>query len=215
MAYNLFFFLGLKDISASRAGLIIALNPICITLASRVFLREKLSPLKAFGVVISLLGAGLIITEGKISILLAQGIGQGELAILGCVTSWTVYSLLGKLVMKELSVLTTTTYSIWFGTVLLLPFAIWEQHNRLSPINLATCVGLLYLGILATVIAFNWYYAGINTIGAGKAAIFINLVPMFAIIFGTIFLQESLSTTILFGGVLVILGVSLVNRQHA
>ena len=56
-----------------------------------------------------------------------------------------------------------------------------------------TGLGLAYLGILATVIAFNWYYEGIQEIGAAKAAIFINLVPMFAIIFGTIFLQESLS----------------------
>ena len=60
-------------------------------------------------------------------------------------------------------------------------------------IDIFTGLGLAYLGILATVIAFNWYYEGIKEIGAAKAAIFINLVPMFAIIFGTIFLQESLS----------------------
>ena len=215
LVYNLFFFLGLQNITASRAGLIIALNPVCITLASRIFLGERLTPLKLIGICISLFGAALIITEGNMGTLVSQGVGRGELAILGCVVSWTAYSLLGKLVMQELSTLATTTYGIWIGTILLLPLAIWEQDRQLSLITLPTILGLSYLGILATVIAFNWYYEGIQTIGAARSAIFINLVPMFAIIFGIVFLQESLSTAILLGGGLVILGVSLVNRQHA
>ena len=198
LAYNLFFFLGLKDISASRAGLIIALNPICITIASSIFFGEKLTYLKSVGVVISLMGAVLIITEGNFSTL-SQEIAKGELFILGCVASWVVYSLVGKLAMRDLSALTTTAYGIWIGTILLLPFAIWEQNNRLPRINLMTGLGLAYLGILATTLAFNWYYEGINTIGAAKAAIFINLVPLFAIVFGTIFLQESLSATAFVG----------------
>ena len=97
----------------------------------------------------------------------------------------------------------------------MLPFAIWEQNNRFPRIDLMTGLGLAYLGILATSIAFSWYYEGINTIGAAKAAIFINLVPVFAIIFGTVFLQESLTVITFLGGGLVILGVSLVNRQNA
>ena len=215
LIYNLCFFLGLQDIAASRAGLIIALNPVCITLASRIFLREKLTSWKLVGIAISLFGAAIIITEGNIRTIVSQGIGRGELAILGCVLSWAAYSLLGKLAMQELTALTTTTYGIWSGTVLLLPFAIWEQHQGLSQLNLFTALSFIYLGILATVVAFNWYYEGIQTIGAGKAAVFINLVPMFAILFGVIFLQESLTLAILLGGGLVILGVSLVNRQNS
>ena len=213
MAYNLFFFLGLREISASRAGLIIAFNPVCITVASSILFRERLTYLKAIGVVISLLGAVLIITEGNFSTLF-QSVARGELFILGCVVSWVVYSLVGKLAMRELSASTTTAYAIWSGTVMLLPFAIWEQNNRFPRIDLMTGLGLAYLGILATTLAFNWYYEGINTIGAAKAAIFINLVPVFAIIFGRIFLQESLSAIALVGGGLVIWGVSLVNRQN-
>ena len=210
-AYNLCFFLGLKEISASRAGLIIALNPICITIGSRIFFQERLTLLKLVGIAISLLGAALIITEGNISSIVTEGIGKGELFILGCVFSWVCYSLLGKLAMQELSALTTTTYAIWLGTLFLIPVTIWE-NDRLPTIDFSTALGLLYLGIVATVIAFNWYYAGIKEIGASKAAIFINLVPMFAIIFGLVFLQESLSAIAFLGGGLVILGVFLVNR---
>jgi drug/metabolite transporter (DMT)-like permease len=220
LAYNVFFFLGLKDITASRAGLIIALNPVSIALGSSIFLREKLSFLKIIGIFVALIGAILVITQGDINTALAKpneviasGIGKGELYILGCVVSWVAYSLLGKLVMQKLSVLTATSYAVWIGTLLLLPLAIWEQQNHLPNINWLTGLCLLYLGILGTVIAFNWYYAGIKILGAAKAGIFINLVPVFAVIFGFVFLQESFTPILFAGGGCVLVGVSLVNQQ--
>lgn len=213
-AYNVFFFLGLQTISASRAGLIIALNPVAIALGSKLFFGEKLTPLKIFGIATSLMGVALIITEGNLATLLANGIGTGELFILGCVGSWGVYSLAGKQAMKTLSSLAATTYAIWIGSIALLPLAIWEQSQELSSTNYLTWVSLLYLGILGTVIAFNWYYEGIQTMGAAKASIFINLVPIFAVIFGVIFLQETVDSILLVGGIFVVVGVSLVNYKH-
>lgn len=212
LAYNTFFFLGLKDIAASRAGLIIALNPVSIALGSSFFWREKLSYLKILGIFIALTGAVLVITKGDLQTAIAQGIGRGELYILGCVVSWVVYSLVGKLAMQQLSVVTTTSYAIWLGTLFLLPLAIWEQQNHLPNINWLTGLCLMYLGILGTVIAFNWYYIGIKILGAAKAGIFINLVPVFAAIFGFIFLQESFTPILFIGGGCVLVGVSLVNQ---
>ncbi|MBW4535780.1 MAG: DMT family transporter [Pleurocapsa minor HA4230-MV1] len=212
LAYNTFFFLGLKDIAASRAGLIIALNPVTIALGSSLFWREKLSYLKLLGIFIALTGAVLVITKGDLQTAIAQGIGRGELYILGCVVSWVVYSLVGKLAMQQLSVVTTTSYAIWLGTLFLLPLAIWEQQNHLPNINWLTGLCLMYLGILGTVIAFNWYYIGIKILGAAKAGIFINLVPVFAAIFGFIFLQESFTPILFVGGGCVLVGVSLVNQ---
>jgi drug/metabolite transporter (DMT)-like permease len=212
LAYNIFFFLGLKDIAASRAGLIIALNPVTIALGSSLFWREKLSYLKILGIFIALTGAILVITKGDLQTAIAQGIGRGELYILGCVVSWVVYSLVGKLAMQQLSVVTTTSYAIWLGTLFLLPLAIWEQQNRLPNINWLTGLCLMYLGILGTVIAFNWYYLGIKILGAAKAGIFINLVPVFAAVFGFIFLQESFTPILFVGGGCVLIGVSLVNQ---
>ena len=166
--------------------MIIALNPVTIALGSSLFWREKLSYLKILGIFIALIGAALVITQGDLNTAIAQGIGRGELYILGCVVSWVVYSLVGKLAMQQLSVVTTTSYAIWLGTLFLLPLAIWEQQNHLPSINWLTGLCLMYLGILGTVIAFNWYYVGIKILGAAKAGIFINLVPVFAAIFGFI-----------------------------
>ena len=66
---------------------------------------------------------------------------------------------------------------------------------------------------MATGVAFTWYYAGIKAIGAARAGIFINLVPVFAIAMGYVILNEPVTSSLLSGGAMVISGVYLTNRQ--
>ena len=99
LVYNVCFFSGLQTITASRAGLIIALNPIFITLCSALLFRQPLPPLSLAGTAVALLGAALVLSEGQLQTLLSQGVSQGDLWLLGCVGSWVVYSLVGKQVM--------------------------------------------------------------------------------------------------------------------
>ncbi len=87
-AYNIFFFTGLSLINANRASLIIATNPIFISLASALFFKERLSGLKICGLILSLSGALIIISGGNLAQIFKTGIGGGELSIFGCVFSW-------------------------------------------------------------------------------------------------------------------------------
>ena len=72
-------------------------------------------------------------------------------------------------------------------------------------------VGVFYLGLLGTVLGVSWYYEGIQALGAPQAAIFINLVPVFAVTFGVLLLREPFSGAMSMGGGLVVLGVVVVN----
>jgi drug/metabolite transporter (DMT)-like permease len=71
---------------------------------------------------------------------------------------------------------------------------------------------ILFLGVIATGLAFTWYYQGIKTIGPARAGIFINLVPVFAVILGFIVLREPIYLSLLGGGALTLTGVWLTNR---
>ena len=102
-AYNAFFFNGLKLINAGRASIIIANNPIIISVLSALFFRETLSPTKVVGILISVIGAVIAISGGDPLALFEGGIGIGDLYIFGCVLSWSAYSLIGKRVMRDLS----------------------------------------------------------------------------------------------------------------
>ena len=73
----------------------------------------------------------------------------------------------------------------------------------------------LFLGVIATGVAFTWYYAGIKAIGPARAGIFINLVPVFAITMGYVILDEPVTSSLLSGGAMVISGVWLTNRPSS
>jgi len=209
-AYNVFFFNGLKLITAGRASIIIANNPIIISLFSALFFKEPLSPTKVVGILISVAGAVIAISGGDPMALFAGGIGLGDLYIFGCVLSWSAYTLIGKRVMRELSPLAAVSHSAAVGVVALLIPACMEGMPAAVPgYSLLDWGNLAYLGLFGTVLGFVWYYEGIRVIGPSRASLFINFVPISAIGLAHIILKEPVTISLLVGGTLVVTGVTL------
>jgi len=71
---------------------------------------------------------------------------------------------------------------------------------------------LPFLGILATGLAYFWYYQAIAVIGASRSGIFINTVPVFAVVMGALILNEPVHLSLLTGGFMVVTGVYLTNK---
>ncbi len=213
-SYNALFFAGLQTVTAGRASLIIALNPIAIALGAALLLGESLGWRKGIGIAISVLGAAWVINQSGNNVDIASGrFGWGELLILGCVFSWMSYTLIGKSVMGVLSPLVATAYACWVGTVLLLPAAIREGlWQSLLSISSNAVLSVLYLGVLGSAVGFCWYYDGLKALGSAKASAFINLVPVSAILLAAVLLGEPLSAQLIAGAAVVILGVSITNR---
>ena len=210
--YNVFFFKGLKLIEASRAAIIIANNPIFIALFAAVFFKEKLNALKITGIIISVTGAIIAISKGNVLEILQGNLGIGEVYILLCVVSWVIFSLLGKAAMTELSPLASVTYSSISGTVLLFIPALREGLADCMYYSVSDWWNIFYLGFFGTVLGFVWFYEGINQIGPTKAALFINFVPISAILLAFFILGEPLTPSLLIGTLLVSTGVYLTNR---
>ncbi|MCK4987614.1 MAG: DMT family transporter [Desulfobacterales bacterium] len=210
--YNLFFFKGLKLIEASRAAIIIANNPIFITLFSAIFFKEKLNTLKITGILISVSGAIIAISRGDVLEILQGNLGLGEFYIFLCVVSWVIFSLLGKVVMADLSPLSSVTYSSITGTILLFPPALREGLADCIYYSISDWWNIFYLGFFGTVLGIVWFYEGINQIGPTKAGLFINFVPISAILLAFFILGEPLTLSLLIGTILVTCGVYLTNR---
>ncbi|HSV92075.1 MAG TPA: DMT family transporter [Desulfobacterales bacterium] len=207
--YNFFFLTGLKTVEAGRASIIIACNPIVIALAAALLFRERLNAFKLAGILISILGAVAVITRGSLDrVLDGGGFGWGELCILGCVGCWVAYSLLGKVVMADLSPLVAVTYSSVVGTLLLLPAALAEGLP-LADYAPAAWAAAAYLGVFGTVLGFVWYYQGIRRVGPVRAGLFINFVPISAVLMAFLFLGEPLTASLLVETVMVSAGVAL------
>jgi drug/metabolite transporter (DMT)-like permease len=214
-AYNIFFFLGMKTIDAGRASLIVASNPVFIALLASIFFRERLDAGKGLGIAFCLAGAAIVISRGDPLSLMRGDLGRGGLYVLGCVASWVAYSLIGKVILKDLSPLAAVTYSCIIGGAALLPPALLENMTGLiGGYYLRDWIGILYLGFFGTVLGFFWYYEGIQTIGPSRAAVFINFVPVSGVFLGWLLLGETVNLSLLTGASLVLGGVYLTNRRR-
>lgn len=213
-AYNVFFFKGLQSIDAGRAALIIALNPVMISLLSSIFFKEELTPIKIIGILLSVIGAMTVISRGNPLHLFQGHLGWGELNIFGCVLSWVSFSLIGKSVLGKISPLISICYSSLAGTAALIVPAMLEGLWTFLPSYLSiTWLGLFYLGFFGTVLGFVWYYEGIKKIGPTKAGLFINVVPLSAVVLAFFLLNEPLTLSLLIGAILVSTGIYLTNMR--
>lgn len=211
-SYNILFFTGLQTVSAGRASLIVALNPLVITIFATLFLRESLSPKQYTGIVLSLAGALFVVSNGHPEMIFTGNFGSGELAILGCVASWAMYSLIGRSVLKVLSPLASVFYSSLIGTMFLFWPAVY--HGSLSGVltySSEAWISISYLGLFGTAIGFTLYYSAIKSIGASRSGVFINLVPFFSICLSWLILGESIKISVFIGGLILLAGVALTN----
>jgi drug/metabolite transporter (DMT)-like permease len=212
-AYNIFFLKGLKLIEAGRASMIIANNPIFIALCSAYFFKERLTGFRLVGIALSILGAMVVISRGHLGSLFQGGIGPGELLLFGCVASWVTYSLVGKALMRDLKPLPSVTYSVLVGALALSVPAFAEGlAGNIAGFTVTDWLCLAYLGVFGTVFGFVWFYQGIQKIGATRAGLFINFVPISAVLLAFFFLGEPLTPSLLLGAMLVTTGVYLTNR---
>lgn len=211
--YNLLFFGGLALVEAGRGSIIIALNPVVTFLLASLVVRRLPHRLAVVGVLTSMSGAITVITEGQWGALFAGAVGRGELMLVGCVLCWASYAVLGKAIMKFYSPLVLTAYAVFAGTLLLF-IAVLFQGTLIQglTIPLIYWAPTFYLAFFGTVLGFIWFYQGVNQLGPAKASAFVNFVPMWAVILGTLLLDEPVTSALLIGGPLVILGVILTNR---
>lgn len=217
--YNLCFFYGLHYINASRASLIVALNPAVIGLASWLLFKERLNRAKVAGIAICIAGAGLVIVSRNPQLLAANADAWiGDLLIFGCVLSWGVYSLFSKGLNQTLGPVQTVTYSILLGTAML-----WFASAVRGELSVEVLISLgprqwlslMYLGVLGSALAYIGYYGGIRKIGATRSGVFIALNPLTAVILGALLLGEQLTLPMCLGGGLILAGIYLCNKPLA
>jgi drug/metabolite transporter (DMT)-like permease len=211
-AYNLCFMFGLERVSASRGALIVALNPAMTMVGGALFLGEPLTRARVFGIALALVGVAIVLGHGNPLGLFEGHVGLGELAMFGCVLAWSSYTLLGKRILAGMSPLVATTYAALTGALMLFVATLAANDLALPPASTQVWLALAFLGAFGTAVAFVWFYDGVRAIGPARTAIFINLVPVFAVGLGVALLGEPLEASMLVGGAIVVAGVWLLNR---
>jgi drug/metabolite transporter (DMT)-like permease len=207
-------YLSLRSTTSINAALIAAMTPVLTLLIAATIRTDRLTSRRVVGALLSLVGVAWVVSRGSLGALLGLSVNRGDLLMVLAAFLWAVYTVLSQRVLRTLSPLATTTIT----TLLALPPLILVGGYELmtQPIGTITptvVIGLLYVGIIASVAAFLCWNAGIRGVGAARGAVFLNLIPAFTASMAVPLLGERLGIAQLLGGLLIISGVTLVYHQ--
>ena len=208
----LFQFIGISLTTAATAGVLINTNVIFIALLSFFTLKEKINKTITIGILISFAGVIIVITSQSSNgaIQLSYEFILGALLVMLSALCWAIYSIIGKHLLKDYDSISITTTAFLWGTLFYIPFlpAVW---NSWTSITIPGWGAIIYLALVCSVFGYlGWYYA-LKHIPASKAAVYLNLIPLFTILLALLF-GEIPTYYFLIGAALIIYGVYL--TQH-
>ena len=206
--FQILFYYGLRYTTVLNASLINSFIPLATALLAVAFLRERLSWQQWLATGLTIIGILWIMGGGDIMSLLKFQLNIGDVLILAAVFSWAVYGILGKRLMNELTAMEVTALGLFIAVLPVLPMSAWEATTIAPQINQFVLFALVFICIGPTILCLFWWNRGVQLIGPAHAAIYMNLVPVYAALLSYVFVGESLGWHHLGGGVLVI-GASL------
>jgi len=203
--YNIALNYGETRVTAGAASMLIGSTPIWAALIARVVLRERLSVLGWCGVLVSFGGVALI-ANGEV-----EGIhlSPQALIILSAAIASAIYIVVQKYFLGRYSALEFTAYTIWAGTLLMIPFStgLW---GAVLAVPLHSTLAVVYLGIFPAAIAYlAWAYV-LSHAPAGKTTTLLYVIPVLAVVIAWIWLGEIPKTVSLIGGAVALAGVMMV-----
>ncbi|MBE5098563.1 DMT family transporter [Priestia aryabhattai] len=203
----------LLTINASAAGWIISFSPVFTVILSVFFLHEKMTLLKASGIIVAIIGV-LLVTTATNQQSFQPSINVGYLLMILSTLNWTIYSVLLKRLHIQLPSLVVTFYMCLIGFTLTTPFLVrnkgWEMIPFLTSVEWAH---LLFLGVFVSGVAY-WYWAkALEVLEASQVSVFLYLEPVATLITAILLLQEKIIPVSILGGIIIIIGVILVNGR--
>jgi len=204
--YFLFEGYGLKNTSPVIGSAIIAMIPLVTPVAATIFLREKLSPMNIAGFIVSFLGVMVMLVNKDLEFVASP---KGVLFLCGAVIVAVGYSISLVKLTKLYKPLTITWVQNIIGMIYFIPMTIiMEQFEPSHFGNVSEYImPLICLGVLCSAIAYSLWAFAFSKIGASRANVYSNLIPVFTGIFSFLLGIEAMSSNKIIGIVLVVVGL--------
>ena len=203
---------GQKNIDSAMAGILMATMPISTILLSHLFLDdEKMNKQKFIGFIISFLGVFILIYRDDLFIdnSISETFESQLLVILGA-TLYAFAAIYGKK-YKITDPLSASTGTILFATFFMTIYLIFIDQSKPSYSNLLLDMNILLLGVLCTAIATVIYFQILQSEGASFISMMNFLIPLWAILFGIIILNDQFSWNYILGLLVILFGIKLAN----
>ena len=211
-SYNYFYFRGTQvGLAGSGGVLVTTLNPINTAILAAILFNIPLYRKDIAGMIIGFIGGGMImnIWNMDMDLFLQSGNTHFLLASL----SWAAVTLITS---RSKDVMPFIPYSFWsFGIASLLSFLLAFDQPLLSifQFDWVFWLNMLLLAVGAMAFGTTIYFLATRQLGPQKASSFIFTVPVTAMLFAMLFLNEELTITIAIGSILAMFAVYLINKK--
>ncbi|WP_141246927.1 DMT family transporter [Halomonas salipaludis] len=208
--FNALIYAALNYTSATNVAILESMIPVVTLLFSVALLGERFRVVQWLGVALSLGGAVTVISAGQQGPALAGGVNPGDAIMLLAVLVWVGYSLLVKTHMARFPRYGGLLVMLVIANLALAPIALFEGAiQQLPQISGGQLLGLAYLGIFPSVVALLLYNSALADIGPTRAAIYLNLLPVFTMLGAWLWLDERIVALQVLASAVVIVGVWL------
>ena len=204
--YFIFEAKALQYTTAGQAGMITSMMPLITAIGAGIVLKEVITRKLLLGSFLAVSGAvwlslGADAQENASNPLLGNTL---EFLAMICGAG---YAISIRYLSAKFSAIFLTAIQSFVGVVFFLPFAIWEYYNVPMNITLESVLWVGYLGVIVTLGGYGLFNFALSRVEASKAAVYVNLIPVFAVILAFIFLGERLTFEQLVASGIILSGV--------
>lgn len=206
---------GLTLTSAANAGVYAVTSPITISVIAWIFLHERLSSRKLFGMLLALFGVLLVIGPEQIRNFSIAGHLLGDLLVIASIFMWGVFTVLSKHYGSSLPALSLTAAITFLGTAMMLPFGITEICNAPTVMENApwqAWLAILFLGVTCSFLATLLYLYALQGSESQKVGTYLYTIPPMTQLAAFLILGEAIAGLAIVGMILVLTGVWMTEK---
>ncbi len=209
-----FQFIGTKLSTAANGSLVTSATPAFILLFAWFILRERITPRRLIALVISTLGVIAVIDPR--SARLEPQLFLGNLSLLAAALTWALYSVLIRVVTRQIDVVSVSLIAFLGGLPIVIPGGAIEIATQgIGPITWGILGGVLFLGIIATAVAMVLWNNSFALLDASIASLTFFAQPVVGSFLGWLFLKETITPLFILGGCLIAAGLVVASRETA
>lgn len=189
--FNALFYVAAHSTFAVNIGIVQGAIPVFVMLGAFIAYRTRVKPLQLLGVVVTLCGVILVASGGKLQQLLALTFNHGDILMIIACSFYAVYALCLRLcpAVSALALFSVLGASAFTASI---PLSVVEYilGKTLWPSTTGWVIVVL-VALFPSFLAQIGFMHGVRIIGPGRAAVFVNLVPVFASVMAVLYLGES------------------------
>ena len=216
VAFNSILYASLSMTTAVTAGLVFASTPFLIVAIGCLENRSAPAGREIAASGVSVTGVAIVLSHsGPTSETASSATGVwGGLAVLLSALIWALYCCALKRIPSGISIYASFLTQIVLGLLVLIPIAlVFSAPSELADLGPVDWLGVGYLGVFASAVAFYAWQTAIAAIGPNRSGMFLNLIPIASLALSAIFLGEQLAPHHLLGGALIIASAMWLQRQ--